>query len=945
MKNNLKSLHPDNSSPGGRTLLSAQTSDFCLDRADKSVRPPSYRHCIVSILGLALLLLASCSLETPEAPPNDNPWDPENPAAPRAPINLTGQVLSETSVSLRWEDRSGNETGFIIEQGEGDLPQDSLWTLVDTVAAQVVSLILEDRHPATEYRYRVLAFNTAGRSTPPESVLILNTTNVAPTRPDSLRATHRNGISVKLDWKDCSANEEWFVVESRTSDTNTYREVDSTAADVTECVIDSLAFDKNYYFRVKAVNRYGVSTSNLDVDYQPGWAPLSAPYDVRALALSENDVNVSWSDSNMTAEEFMITISQNDTLSFNWAGTYGKEIKTWRATQLRANSTYYFKVQARNRLIYSPVSGMATASTAETAPWPPTNLVGSIENELDVRLTWNDNSNIETGFELSESPNDVQHFITIDTLPASVTSTLLQNRAPFEALNYRIRSLGEHGASAWINAATVTPGCFAPQPPANLEAVALTPNDIRLNWTDNSRIEERFEISERISAGSWTVQPTSPANIEELVLSNRTPNTTYSYRIRSSNQYGSSVWVLSAQVTTPGPPPAPTEFSAEGITTTDISMSWTALAGLQDGFILEDSLDESDGFVFLDTLESWERSYTYRNARQHVYHVFKLRAFNEYGLSNHNGAGAMPYAKVAFVACNDAGIVAVDVTDPANPTEIKRLDTPGLAQRIVIPGNEAYVADSYGGVEVFSIFSPALMTQISSFQTDGRAYGIYVSAEKTYVATGDSGLAILHLGNWEHPSQVGRLRTRPGVARSLTIGSNNFAYIAAQDRGVLRVDVSNAASPVIRHESASPSSSQGICWDSRGWVVVAEYSAGLRVLDPDDLHEVGTIPINGNSFDVVQGAYPDLAYFYVANFNRGVTVVRMTPPSSYSDLTTLAMPDDTWGVSVLGDSLLFACVDNAGLKIIDISDPSHPSVLGTFQTPGPARGVAVREYR
>ena len=897
---------------------------------------------LLAILAI-IVVLVSCSLDTPDAPLSDNPWDPDNPAPPRAPIGLTGQVLSETSILLRWEDRSGNESGFIVEE---IADPDTLWNPVDTVAASVPASTLENRHPATEYRYRVIAFNRAGRSAPPDPGILLNTAHTRPTAPAGLQALPVDGVHVELRWQDLSANESSFEIQS-SPDYNRFISVVTLPPDSTHWMSDSLAPFIDFAFRVRAINDYGNSDFSYSGQIIPGAIDLSVPYDVVASAISETEISLSWSDSNRIEESFRIWQSVSDTLNFVVVVTVNSPGLQHEFDNRTPNTTYFYRIVAQNRYRESLPSSTARASTAEVVPWPPWNIVGRIENELDVVLTWEDNSDIETGYEVQQSVGDSLHYTTIATLIANSIGWNLSDCEPFIARHYRIRSIGNTGNSNWTYGREITPGSFAPLSPSDFIAEAVSPTEVQLNWRDNSRIEERFEIQVRPAGGVWSLVDSMEADIVQFRHSNRQQNTTYTYRLRAGNRYASSGWVESTQVTTPGPPPAPTNLGAYGVTANRVGMQWNMADDLaHSGFVLEDSLDGSEGWAIVDSIRTPElRFYEFDDSPPYIRNHFRIKSYNQYGASAwSNVDDAMPLALVAFVACNDAGIVAVDVTDPRNPTEIRRLDTPGLAQRVAIEGDFAYVADSYGGVEVFSIASPASMAQIGSYPTEGRAYGITVVNRRAYVAVGDSGVAIIDFTNSESPALLSRLRTWPGVARSVAI-QGNYLFVAAQDRGVLRVDVSNPRSPAIRQESASPSSSQGLCIDGRNRLIVAEYSAGLRVLSTTDLSEIESIPLGGNSFDVIWGGPLHPVNFFVANFNRGVSAMYINPPNQAQELTTLAMPDDTWGVGVLGDSLLFACVDNAGLKIIDVNDPANPVVLGTFMTPGPARGVAVREYK
>lgn len=80
--------------------------------------------------------------------------------APAAPSNLTATPVN--SIRLDWQDNSNNEDGFIIETTQDTLSGN--WTLVDTVAADVITYIHTGLTNGVTYYYRVKAYNGAGAS-------------------------------------------------------------------------------------------------------------------------------------------------------------------------------------------------------------------------------------------------------------------------------------------------------------------------------------------------------------------------------------------------------------------------------------------------------------------------------------------------------------------------------------------------------------------------------------------------------------------------------------------------------------------------------------------------------------------------------------------------------------------------------------------------------------
>ncbi len=80
---------------------------------------------------------------------------------PIAPANLQGSVKSQSQIEVHWRDDSDNESGFVLERSAG---QDSSFTELVTLPANVTTYLDKNLMGSTTYFYRVRAVNEAGAS-------------------------------------------------------------------------------------------------------------------------------------------------------------------------------------------------------------------------------------------------------------------------------------------------------------------------------------------------------------------------------------------------------------------------------------------------------------------------------------------------------------------------------------------------------------------------------------------------------------------------------------------------------------------------------------------------------------------------------------------------------------------------------------------------------------
>ncbi len=161
-----------------------------------------------------------------------------------------------------------------------------------------------------------------------------------------------------------------------------------------------------------------------------------------------------------------------------------------------------------------------------------------------VELTWNDNSDDESNFEIQRL---VGGFVTIATVEANSTRYIESNLAQGTTYTYRVRANNAAGSSTWTNTATATTNGLGA--PSDLDAIPRSESVVEVSWSDNSTTETIFEIEAR-TTGAYRLVATAAANSTNAEISELEPQTTYTFRVRATSSVGNSAYSNAATATT-----------------------------------------------------------------------------------------------------------------------------------------------------------------------------------------------------------------------------------------------------------------------------------------------------------------------------------------------------------------------------------------------------------
>jgi hypothetical protein len=284
----------------------------------------------------------------------------------------------------------------------------------------------------------------------------------------------------------------------------------------------------------------------------------------------------------------------------------------------------------------------------------------------------------------------------------------------------------------------------------------------------------------------------------------------------------------------------------------------------------------------------------------------------------------------AYVADYSSGLQVVDISDPTSPYQAGNEDTPGLAWQVAITGDYACMADGTAGVQVIDISDPTSPSTLQTYDTPDWAYAVDIDGHHAYVADRNNGLQVVEIAKPFYEVRMGADCLLPDNPGAIVV-SGDYAFAMVQDDGISVIDIGDPFSPAVVGNCVSPS---GAYYSDdpvlHGDMLFVPINRGLEVIDvstPTSPACVGSLYIGygygANGF-AVAGDYGYLGHSY-----DGIYVVDVSLASAPAIVETCATPGEALTVTVSGN---YAYVGDGhmGLQVLDITTPTAPVIVGNY---------------
>jgi hypothetical protein len=299
---------------------------------------------------------------------------------------------------------------------------------------------------------------------------ILTLTFYKPTAPIGLFASTNACNQINLTWSQPSN------YRAGTNTYEIYRDNSYLNTSTTTSYTDNTPADgTSYSYKVRMYNNYQYGEYSSEVSGNSKAIPV-APTNVSASSNRCNGtIYVQWQWSAETPNNFEIQRSTSSSGTFtSLSNTIPGDRNYYEDTPPLRNTTYYYKVSAKNDCLDWGTFSSAASGMSPNSPAAPTNFAKTISNNI-IHLTWTDNSSDETKFLLTKA--NVITGITNDyELAANTTSYNDSEVELCVPYTYKLKAVNSCG-----NSSTVM-----------LENIGLTPDLSNTFWEGSFKASKGY---------------------------------------------------------------------------------------------------------------------------------------------------------------------------------------------------------------------------------------------------------------------------------------------------------------------------------------------------------------------------------------------------------------------------------------------------------------------
>jgi uncharacterized protein (TIGR03437 family) len=365
-----------------------------------------------------------------------------------------------------------------------------------------------------------------------------------PGAPQSLTASLNASGQVVLAWTPADSLATRFHVERQMAGSG-FTEIALVQATAMTFTDPNVTMGSTYQYRVRAENNYGFSPYSSPVTATIPLTQLSPPSNLQAVAVSQTQINLTWSTANTNATRFHIERKSGPTGAYAEITAVLATITNYQDTTVQSNTAYTYRARSEGASGFSAYSNESSATTPAIPLPPAPTLQGAATSASQIHLSWTSTATGVIRFRLERRSTAG---VYAEIAQPSATSTAFDDSSVTgsTAYSYRIRVETGAGLSPYSNEIGIT---TFPATPTSLQANAISSSQVNLTWTNNAPDATAIRVESQPGSSPFTDIGTAGA-LTSTGVTNLQPNTTYSFRVRAQSSVGYSAYSNVATATT-----------------------------------------------------------------------------------------------------------------------------------------------------------------------------------------------------------------------------------------------------------------------------------------------------------------------------------------------------------------------------------------------------------
>ena len=491
---------------------------------------------------------------------------------PPDPAILPATGIQSTSFTAKWG-TSTSATNYYLdvskESNFASFVTDWQDVNMDLATSKLVNTHITE---GTTYYYRVRAKNATGFS----DYSGYFTLSTGPSTPVTIAATLPEETTFHANWNGIAGVDGYKLDVSEVPNFANFVSgfENKDVYNTTSYLVTGLTGGTTYYYRVRSYIGGRISDSSapeISVLTKP-IAPTSTP----GTNMTQTTFQANWNTVSTATEYFLEVATNNNFTTYvpGYANTSVGNNLIHPIAGLTANTTYYYRISARNA---SGTGSVSNVQVVVTVPLPPSVNPATAVTNTTITANWT----LAAGatdyyFDLATDNGFLHPVLGYNNINVgNVASLDITNLTGSSTYYYRLRSHSASGTSLDSNPITVSTLADPSGMPTTIAANPIAETGFTANWNAvGLALGYRLDVATDLGFTNFVTgyQNLDVHAVLTYPVAGLTGGTTYYYRIRSYNASGTSS--SSNIITVLTSPIAPPVLAATSLTETGFTVNW-----------------------------------------------------------------------------------------------------------------------------------------------------------------------------------------------------------------------------------------------------------------------------------------------------------------------------------------------------------------------------------